>query len=511
LIESVYRSVCDHLQLLQCLGAGATAFKHQPRAGERRPQVMRGRGEELVAGALELALPLGVALTLYKFRQRTWMELALAASLTLTIGFSLLMTTSRGAWLALGVVGIGAVLFYVGQKILARTENPSRLALPLTFNLLILGVLVLINFSDLIKLVDSLGAVTASGRSISRLELYSQAAHLIQDYDLIGSGLGVFSMIFSTYALLIDVPFLPHAHNLFMQVWIEQGLLGFVAFIWTIVAFYLWVWKRLHRVNWLAAGALAATTVMLLHSSIDVVLYSSRFLPLMFMPMALTVASLRRARSTAPLFVLPNLRMVGALAGLGALALALLFIFVREPLSAEWLANLGSVAETRVELAHYHFADALVEFVRRDADLSAADSYFRQALAADPENVTANQRLAQIALARGQYDDALHHLVAAEARDPQNELTWELLGEAYLGAGKVDEAYAYWSRINDAAPRLRRLARVRFERNGDTAHAKLALALADRGYVLDTGHITASGPAADLLNNPRIRSAYLGL
>ena len=37
------------------------------------------------------------------------------------------------------------------------------------------------------------------------------------------------------------------------------------------------------------------------------------------------------------------------------------------------------------------------------------------------------------------------------------------------------------------------------------------LKLADRAYVLESGQITLSGPAADLLANPALRSAYLGL
>jgi len=40
---------------------------------------------------------------------------------------------------------------------------------------------------------------------------------------------------------------------------------------------------------------------------------------------------------------------------------------------------------------------------------------------------------------------------------------------------------------------------------------EIALEGADRGYVMETGQISASGSAADLLNDPRIRSAYLGL
>jgi branched-chain amino acid transport system ATP-binding protein len=39
----------------------------------------------------------------------------------------------------------------------------------------------------------------------------------------------------------------------------------------------------------------------------------------------------------------------------------------------------------------------------------------------------------------------------------------------------------------------------------------LALQLAQRAYVMETGHITLSGDAADLRSNPEVRQAYLGL
>jgi branched-chain amino acid transport system ATP-binding protein len=38
----------------------------------------------------------------------------------------------------------------------------------------------------------------------------------------------------------------------------------------------------------------------------------------------------------------------------------------------------------------------------------------------------------------------------------------------------------------------------------------MALKLAHRGYVLETGQLTMSGPSAELLADPRIQAAYLG-
>ncbi|WP_341930657.1 ABC transporter ATP-binding protein [Methyloversatilis discipulorum] len=41
-------------------------------------------------------------------------------------------------------------------------------------------------------------------------------------------------------------------------------------------------------------------------------------------------------------------------------------------------------------------------------------------------------------------------------------------------------------------------------------NARLALSLCDRGCVMDGGEITLSAPAAELLDNPAVRAAYLG-
>jgi branched-chain amino acid transport system ATP-binding protein len=42
-------------------------------------------------------------------------------------------------------------------------------------------------------------------------------------------------------------------------------------------------------------------------------------------------------------------------------------------------------------------------------------------------------------------------------------------------------------------------------------NAFAALELSDRAYVLDQGRVTLSGAGADLLDNPHVKAAYLGV
>jgi branched-chain amino acid transport system ATP-binding protein len=78
-----------------------------------------------------------------------------------------------------------------------------------------------------------------------------------------------------------------------------------------------------------------------------------------------------------------------------------------------------------------------------------------------------------------------------------------LLDEPSMGLAPkiVDEVFAVIAEIREAGTTV-----VLVEQN-----ARRALAAADVGYVLETGEITHSGPARDLLSDERVIEAYLGL
>ncbi len=65
----------------------------------------------------------------------------------------------------------------------------------------------------------------------------------------------------------------------------------------------------------------------------------------------------------------------------------------------------------------------------------------------------------------------------------------------------VEEIFELLGRIRDMGKTI-----LLIEQN-----ANMALHLADRGYVIETGKIALSGPAEALRNNPKVASAYLGI
>ena len=77
-----------------------------------------------------------------------------------------------------------------------------------------------------------------------------------------------------------------------------------------------------------------------------------------------------------------------------------------------------------------------------------------------------------------------------------------MLDEPSMGLSPilVDEIFTIIKQLNEAGTTI-----LLVEQN-----AQMALSIADRGYVLETGKIVKSAPAKDLLNDDAVRKAYLG-
>lgn len=410
----------------------------------------------LMAGILLLALPYSAGLTYEALKRKRWLGMGLSATVGLVLLFGLLMTTSRGALLALALlVAVGAYLYFAAQ-IAKRAGVATGMGIAGAVNaLLVVAVLAIVLGGN--RIGSAINAVSGGVGGVPRLELYQQVIELTQDYSFTGAGLSTFSPNFSTYALLINVPFLPHGHNLILQIWYEQGILGLVAFVWFIIAYYAWALRRRARMNWLAVVSIAATTLILLHGLVDVLFYFSRVISLMFIPIGLTVCALDpfTPLETSPSTSSRRARIAGVTTASALLLLfLLLFVTRREQLTAQWLANWGSLKQSQLEVPQIRFPNPTPPEVRRITDLSDAEILFKDAVAHDPQNRVANARLGLILLDRFDFQVAVGHLEMAYRADKNNRAVIKALGLAYLWTGHFDQAEVLLKQIPEAAIEL---------------------------------------------------------
>jgi tetratricopeptide (TPR) repeat protein len=257
-----------------------------------------------------------------------------------------------------------------------------------------------------------------------------------------------FAMVYSRYSLLIFVPFLTYSHNLPLAVWLNQGLLGLLAFGGIVVAFYVFV-ARVRRIvrEPLFDGAWLGVAAMLLHGPTDAPQYmagSYWTMPVLFFTLGLAVAAGRSAlRGDTKARVQQPRRWLRPLAALAAFAVLLALVAFQRPLRAAWHTNLGAITEARAALAPG------LEQTERDALYTSAQDAYRTALAIDPTWPNANRRLGNLLVELGQFKAAEPLLERAYEREPDYQATVKGLGLARVWVGKTDQAARLFLELNN--------------------------------------------------------------
>lgn len=438
------------------LGKTIQAFLPSLPGGILNPNVSAG----IIAPLLPLSLGLAAQA---RGRERLWIVWGLITGSVMSLGLAL--TASRGAWAGLGGGAVLAVTWWLAGR---QSQGKRRLAVWVALTLLegLAGGMILM-------LVPTLRAAVLNSYAVtSRLSIFSQAALLVRDYPFTGCGLGNFALVHSTYALLIHVPILSHAHALLLNVAVEQGILGAL----TVVVMWIGAgWLGLQELarakepRPMLTAALLSLVILIIHGLGDDALYSSRGVLLLWAPVGAIVAALPRRRSERSLQ-----RRWLALAVVATFSLGLVILSAGRTLAAAWNANLGAVAQTKVELQAYdyrHFDQPTLDQIRQWKDLSVAEGHFARALAFDPGQVTARTRWAAMALSRGQYGSALLHAQTAWNAGQRDRVTRLLLGDALVATGQVERAAEMVRGLTWAEGRLEGQAWYRYWVNGDYQRA----------------------------------------
>lgn len=411
-------------------------------------------------GMLAMLLPFAAWVTWDAGRPpRTPSKTAFLRLLSLVVGglflaivlFGLLASGSRGAFLAL-IAGLYSAGSWLIAEKLAGPRTARRLGvwmgmLALGGILATLAVVVLASLGLLSRGLLNIDSL------IARIGFYHYELLRVKDYAFVGAGLDGFEMLYASYALLTHVGFILDSHNLYLAVAIDQGLPGLMALAWAWAGFGYLTLKQASGRPGLPLCGIAATSmfVVLAHGCFETALYSTGVF-LLFLPLAFALPDGRPWEEPVGL---PWRRAMLPAAGV-LVALALVVILVGPgALLAHLHANLGAVYQSQAELGQYSWPEWPVQdAVRGAVDLGRPVAEFERALALAPGNGTANRRLGTIELSLGEYQDALRHLRAAYAVESWSVTTRQLLGEALVVNGHLEEGRALWADVNDDQQQL---------------------------------------------------------
>ncbi len=365
-----------------------------------------------------------------------WARWLLVAGWSLGVAIvmaGLVVSASRGAWLATLVAGSAWAIWRLsGRHSLKRRLGMLGLA----------GAIVApmaVGLGSLIWARQWPGAQALA----SRVAIYRFLPTLVRDYAYTGAGLTGFDMQFSTYALLIHVGYLSYGHTMLVDILIAQGILGLASYAAAVVGSTVLASRVIRQTReplaLSAEAALASLAILLLHSLVDDVFYQGRGLLLLWVPMATLAGLSSMAGPVGSPAHMPAPSRVGQAALLATAVVAAAFLGMRwRSVLAGIHANLGAVAQAKVELAAYD-PEARpwrsLDAIRNEEDLDPAIEQMERSLGYDPGQLTAQQRLASIYLARGQAAQAhaqMDQAWQAGHRDPTTRL---LYGDALVATG----------------------------------------------------------------------------
>jgi O-antigen ligase len=360
-----------------------------------------------------------------------------------TVLLAVLMTTSRGVLMAIA----SACGVWILWQIIDHLHMSHPLRHKVVFPALVLFYLCAVTLFLYTGPANVGYASTGYSYSTgSRAELFGRSLFLVFDFPFTGGGLAAFPGLYSYYTLRIPFFNVINSHNLFLDVALEQGLLGGLAFLFI---FLMSIWLMAseiaktnsparRRYSWLLCLMLIIAFV---HGMVDDYLYNGSGTLL-----ALTLVGFSSAlqpehgRSTLPnnyrLFVL--------------IVLALMVLFTINPnrFRAAWIADLGAVRMSQVELRDFPTGQwATPEIVPR---LEMAATTLHSALQYDPHDQTANYRLGLISMLRQDFETAAAHLETAYQEAPNHRGIIKSLGYCYVWLGDIDKARLFLQRIPEA-------------------------------------------------------------
>ena len=212
------------------------------------------------AGLIELLLPLALVLALDTSVRRE--KRFLLAFATVTMAASVFLCQSRG-----GMIAIVVEMLFLG--LVSTVQFSPRKSATIFVGFCIATALFLVWIAP-----QQLGARILDFHDPARLLIHRDSIRMFLAHPFLGSGLGTFATAFPHYRVFYDGFLVDHAHDDYLELLLETGLVGFGVAVWFLVVLYregvrnirLMLGSSTARIS---AAALAGCTGLLAHSFLD--------------------------------------------------------------------------------------------------------------------------------------------------------------------------------------------------------------------------------------------------
>jgi O-antigen ligase len=219
------------------------------------------------AGLMEMLVPIPLVLALSRLASNKT-RAAAAAGAAVMVG-TIFLSGSRGGMLAIVTELVILVVFLVKQK----RGLPTTLGIGL-FLTIVVALLLWIGGGELGRRMGTVGLSHSEISSDTRFNIDRDGLRMFLKKPVLGWGLGTFPVVYPQFRSFYTNFFINEAHNDYLQLLVEMGLLGFGTMVWFLLTLYTRALKKIRNWTGEISGATTLACVlglsgMLVHSVVD--------------------------------------------------------------------------------------------------------------------------------------------------------------------------------------------------------------------------------------------------
>jgi O-antigen ligase/Tfp pilus assembly protein PilF len=383
---------------------------------------------------------------------------------SLLIALSVFLSLSRG-----GIVSLSISMIFLGLMLIQREGVNRRSILLILMFVMTLYSVGWFGWDPIFKRFEKMRNVSSDVSEV-RLTVWKDSSHIIEDFPVTGTGFGSFVNIYPKYGTYAGEAVVDHAHNDYIELFTDGGLVAVLLFSWFMVSvlyksYQTFLRRREPYLIYLFIGAATGMISILVHSITDFNLHIGANGLYFFFLAGLVVSSahtrffqseetyLKKIHfSSFSKFVLPAFMLLLICIIYNASLLMGNALF--SPLKNISLSNIKSDAELKKMKerlyrstqfdpleSRYHFAIGHIEKLLVNNE--SALEHYKRAVSLNPSNSEYLQGLGLAMSDYGRHDTAGKLLKSGVTYERRNTFRYQVNAVWLISQGLIDEGMRY--------------------------------------------------------------------